>query len=80
MPDDFAQLNRIVPVPRNEAVLIGMASGEVYEVVIVDTVNCHIVDHFWCYEPDVSLRNGRLIAFYKVFIRRTLFQTTLLIS
>ena len=66
LPDDFAQLNRIVPVPRNEAVLIGMASGEVYEVVIVDTVNCHIVDHFWCYEPEVS-PNGRLIAFIKFY-------------
>jgi hypothetical protein len=66
LPDDFAQLNRIVPVPRNEAVLIGMASGEVYEVVIVDTLNCHIVDHFWCYEPDVS-PNGRLIAFIKFY-------------
>lgn len=66
LPDDFAQLNRIVPVPRNEAVLIGMASGEVYEVVIVDTVDCHIVDHFWCYEPDLS-PNGRLIAFIKFY-------------
>jgi hypothetical protein len=66
LPDEFAQLNRIVPVPRNEAVLIGMASGEVYEVVIVDTVNCRIVDHFWCYEPDVS-PNGRLIAFIKYY-------------
>jgi hypothetical protein len=43
-----------------------MASGEVYEVIIVDTVNCHIVDHFWCYEPNVS-PNGRLIAFIKFY-------------
>ena len=66
LPDDFAQLNRIVPVARNEAVLIGMASGLVDEVVIVDTVNCRIVDHFWCYQPDVS-PNGRLIAFIKFY-------------
>jgi hypothetical protein len=66
LPDDFAQLNRIVPAPRNEAVLIGMASGLVYEIVIVDTVNSQIVDHFWCYAPDVS-PSGRLIAFIKFY-------------
>jgi hypothetical protein len=66
LPNEFAQLNRIVPVPGNEVVLIGMASGEIYEIVMVDTVNCRVVDHFWSYEPDVS-PNGRLIAFVKWF-------------
>jgi hypothetical protein len=66
LPASFAQLDRIIPAQGNEAVLLGMVSGDVDGVVMVDTVNCRVVDFFWCYQPAVS-PDGQWIAFIKFF-------------
>lgn len=66
LPEDVDQINSIDPAPGDKAVLIGMASGLVYTVVIVDTLNPHIVDHFWAFRPVLS-PNGQFITFIKFY-------------
>ena len=66
LPDDVAQINGIDPAPGNKAVVIGMGSSAVDTVEIVDTLNPHILDHFWAYDATLS-PDGQFISFIKFF-------------
>ena len=66
LPDDMAQVNEIRRTQPNKVVVIGMFSGDIWEVVVVELSGPSITDKFLCYEPSVS-PDGRYVSFIKFF-------------
>ena len=66
MPDEIGQVNRIVPLKGNRAIVQGMVNGSVSEIVVLDWANAQIVDTFMCYLPEIS-PDGERIAFLKFY-------------
>jgi hypothetical protein len=66
LPEDMAQANEIRRVGPGKAVVIGMFSGDVWEVAVVDLDRPSLSDKFLCYEPAIA-PNGRYISFIKFF-------------
>jgi hypothetical protein len=66
LPDNMVQVNAIHAGATNKVVVVGMFSGDVWSIAIVDLDVPRIGDNFICYEPAISPR-GRYIAFIKFF-------------
>jgi hypothetical protein len=66
IPSEVVQINSLIPAPGNQVVVIGMSSGLVYDVVLIDVLRYEIADHFWAYDPTPS-PNGRFIVFIKFY-------------
>lgn len=63
---DFAQVNSISRGPAGKLVVVGMPTGTVYVVGIIDTAAGKLIDTFTCYQPAIS-PDGRYVAFTKLF-------------
>lgn len=66
LPDEMVQANEMRRAQANKIVVIGMFSGDVWAVAIVDLSGPSISDKFVCYEPSVS-PDGKYISFIKFF-------------
>lgn len=64
LPPELVQANEIRCVGPNRAVLLGMENGDVYYVVVLDTLLLNVSDQFACYFPSLS-PDGRYISFIK---------------
>lgn len=66
LPFQFAQVNALAKGPSGKLVVVGMVTGSVWEVGIVDMTAARLIDKFMCYSPAVS-PDGAYIAFIKMF-------------
>jgi len=66
IPNEIVQINSIVRAAGNQVALIGMSTGSVYEVVLIDVLRYKIADHFMAFRPAPS-PDGRFIAFIKFY-------------
>ncbi len=66
LPFQFAQVNALAKGPSGRLVVVGMATGSVWEVGIIDVAAARLIDKFMCYSPAVS-PEGAYIAFIKMF-------------
>jgi len=66
LPFQFAQVNSISLGPEGKLVVLGMVTGSVSEVGIVEIGKARIIDRFNCYRPAVS-PGGGYVAFTKWF-------------
>jgi hypothetical protein len=66
LPADMAQANEIRLVQPKKLVVVGMFSGDVWEIAILDLDRWAVSDKFLCYEPKIS-PNGEYISFVKFF-------------
>jgi hypothetical protein len=63
---EFAQVNEIVEGPPGRLVVVGMPTGSVDVVGIIDINLGKVIDTFTCYEPAISA-DGHYVAFTKLF-------------
>ncbi len=66
LPFLFAQINSLRQGPAGRLIILGMATGSVDEIGILDTKANKLIDDFMCYEPAIS-PEGKYIAFTKFY-------------
>lgn len=66
LPFQFNQVNAIRQGPAGKLIIVGMQSGYVYQIGILDSNVSRLIDRFTCYTPSIS-QDGQYIAFTKFF-------------
>lgn len=66
LPAEFTQLTSARLYRTDRLVISGMVNGDVSEVVVIDSENGSVLDHFLCYSPAIS-PNGRYVAFVRFY-------------
>lgn len=66
LPDEMAQVNEIRRATPTRASVVGMVSGDAYELAVLDLPAGALEDRFLAYEPGVS-PDGHFVAFIKFY-------------